>query len=164
MSVSNELYYAVLAMDAYNRINRDDDPQALAVPGTAVGFATLRAADVRNQPDGYQNVGFFATAYDLNGEVVISYRGTDFQGGIDELAADVFNGWIASFGTTPSPQLAAAELFYETVAQRDVFEGAPNIVLTGHSLGGGLAGYIGALNGSRAVLFNHMPFEASRVH
>ncbi len=81
MAVSNELYYAVLAMDAYNRVSRDDDSQALAVPGTTVGLAMLRAADVRNQPNGYQHVGFFATAYDLNGEVVIACRGTDFKGG-----------------------------------------------------------------------------------
>jgi Ca2+-binding RTX toxin-like protein len=163
MAVSNELYYAVLAMDAYNRVNRVSDPLAFAVPGTIVGFARLRTEALESLPSGYENAGFFATAYDLEGEVVISYRGTDFQGGIDELVADVFNGWIASFGTTPSPQLAAAELFYETVAQRDVFEGAPNVVLTGHSLGGGLAGYIGSLNGSRAVLFNHMPFEEAAV-
>ncbi len=119
MTLSPNLYYAVLAMDAYNRFQRPNDPVGLAVVGSQVGNAIRRTDQL---PDGYQNTGFFATAYDLGGRVVISYRGTDFQGGIDELAADVFNGWIASFGTTPSPQLSAAELFYETVAQRDVFE------------------------------------------
>jgi hypothetical protein len=54
-------------------------------------------------------------------------------------------------------------LFYETVTQRDVFQSAPNVVLTGHSLGGGLAGYVGALNGSRAVIFEHMPYEEAAV-
>jgi hypothetical protein len=84
MSVSNNLYYAVLTMDSYNRSAPDGSgPRALAVPGDtgqpseviALGDATLQRTPL---PNGYQNVGFFATACDLNGEVVISYRGTDF--------------------------------------------------------------------------------------
>ena len=101
-------------MDAYNRGQVGSDSRGLFIPndngGGQVGNAARLDPDDAPLPNGYQNVGFFAIAYDLNGEVVISYRGTDFQGGIDELAADVFNGWIASFGTAPSPHLAAAGL------------------------------------------------------
>jgi putative lipase involved disintegration of autophagic bodies len=36
-----------------------------------------------------------------------------------------------------------------------------NISLTGHSLGGGLAGLVGAVYLQEAVLFDNMPFELS---
>lgn len=166
MSVSNNLYYAVLAMDAYNRAEKTGDSVALLLPGDSPGApAQIGVADRLNTPlpNGYGVAGFFATAYDLNGEVVISFRGTDPTTVNAELFKDIFEGWIASFGIAPSPQLAAAELFYENVTNLDLFTGASNVVLTGHSLGGGLAGYIGALNGTRAVVFDHMPFETAAV-
>lgn len=80
MSVSPNLYYAVLAMDSYNRQRTGDDPQALAVPGAIVGYAVLRTPDLQNLPGGYQDVGFFATAYDLNGEVEAHFVGRAFSG------------------------------------------------------------------------------------
>ncbi|MDZ7627959.1 MAG: hypothetical protein U5J99_06065 [Parvularculaceae bacterium] len=133
MTVSQELYYAIFSMDAYNRFqDAEADPVGLAVSGDVIGYAIRRTDQL---PAGYQNSGFFATAYDLNGEVVISYRGTDFGAPGAELWEDVFNGWLASTGTYTA-QLAAAELFYETVAGDDPFGGAnSNVVLTGHSLG-----------------------------
>lgn len=163
MSVSNNLYYAILAMDAYNRINRGDDPQALAVLGTAIGNATLRTDDLQNLPNGYQNAGFFATAYDLNGEVVISFRGTDPTLVDLEALNDVFGGWIGAFGVSFAPQLTMAEEFLRNFSSPDVFQSASNVVLTGHSLGGGLAGYLSSLGGARAFTFDAMPFEEAAV-
>lgn len=99
MAVSNDLYYAVLAMDSYNRQRVGEDPVAMVVPGTAVGNAQLRIADLQNGlPANYDSVGFFATAYDLNGDIVISYRGTDAQAGIGDLADDIFGGWVSGVG------------------------------------------------------------------
>ena len=73
MTVSNELYYAILSMDSYNRQRVSTDPIAFVVDGTQLGNATLREGDLANLPAGYDSIGFFATAYDLNGEIVISY-------------------------------------------------------------------------------------------
>lgn len=38
-----------------------------------------------------------------------------------------------------------------------------NIALTGHSLGGGLAGLVATLHGKTGVIFDHMPFEAAAL-
>ena len=111
MNISNNLYYAILAMDAYNRAEKTGDPVALLLPGDSPGApAQIGIADRLNTPlpNGYGLAGFFATAYDLNGEVVISFRGTDPTTVNAELFKDIFEGWIASFGIAPSPQLAAA--------------------------------------------------------
>ncbi|MDZ7628741.1 MAG: hypothetical protein U5J99_10115 [Parvularculaceae bacterium] len=56
MTLSPNLYYAVLAMDAYNRFQRADDPVGLAVVDSPVGNAVRRTTD--QLPDGYQNSGF----------------------------------------------------------------------------------------------------------
>jgi VCBS repeat-containing protein len=65
------------------------------------------------------------------------------------------------------PQAELAVKFYKAVVGTDVsgnFAQNPytaNIALTGHSLGGGLAGYVASLYGKSAVLFDNMPFELS---
>jgi len=71
MAISNDLFMAILAMDAYNRgynagINLD--PTVLQI-----GNATIRTDDL---PVGSQAASFFAQAYTWNGQTVISYRGT----------------------------------------------------------------------------------------
>ena len=145
MTISNNLYAAVLSMDAYNRVqDAGVDDFAFEVSGTALGNATrITSAQL---PTGYNDIGFFATAWTLNGETIIAFRGTDFGADFGDLAQDIFAGWVSGSGTY-GPQTAAAELFYETVTGRDVFD-APlqNVVLTGHSLGGGLAGYVASLS------------------
>ncbi len=118
MSVSENLYAAILAMDSYNRLAPDGGGvRALAIPGDdggaqqtiQVGEAILRRDAL---PTDYQQTGFFATAYDLSigGEdkTIISFRGTDEGAGDLEADKDKANGWTAAVGL-PAAQIPNAE-------------------------------------------------------
>jgi hypothetical protein len=99
MAISPELLQAILAMDAYNR-GDNLELRGLSVDTPRVGDAILLANF--KPTDRALAAGFFASAYDLNGQTVISFRGTDFDPNkIDiNLALDVAGGWITSFGIT----------------------------------------------------------------
>jgi putative lipase involved disintegration of autophagic bodies len=47
------------------------------------------------------------------------------------------------------------------VTGKSATECAPNVTLTGHSLGGGLAGFINVTTGTKAVVFDNLPFDVS---
>lgn len=94
----------------------------------------------------------------------------------DRGGSDLLNGYGIGFGlagtgsmtlewsgavtlaTVTARQGELAEAFYDAVAAT-----APSgsIKLTGHSLGGGLAGYVGTVAGSNSIVFDHMPFAAA---
>src|SRR5262249_8618939 len=138
--VSNDLFLAILAMDSYNR----GSDVRVDVGGRTPGNAQLG----RTSNPGLD--GFAAQAYTWNDQTVISYRGTD------QLIA-MLTGWITgarAFGS----QAALAVQFYQEVVGKSVWDGkAENVILTGHSLGGGLAGLIASLTGDRAEIFDNMP-------
>lgn len=80
MAISDDLFQAILAMDAYNR--GVVDPK-LIVTGP-IGDATL--LDV-SPPAGSAEASFFAQAYTLSNEqTVISFSGTD------AIAGDLLSG------------------------------------------------------------------------
>lgn len=168
-AMSESLFMAVLAMDAYNRgpsgVFSGTLPYAV---GTQIGKATITnfrlsfsLSDIFDPNyDVSETVGalagFQAIAYSWNGKTVVSYRGTDEP-------LDVA-GWLQGAGFRTF-QSAAAESFYERVTGRSVLDQtASDIILTGHSLGGGLAGYIAALTHGKAYVFDNMPYEASAVN
>ncbi|MFX6930233.1 hypothetical protein ABTH73_19845, partial [Acinetobacter baumannii] len=68
MSVSDDLFLAILAMDSYNR---GYSPHIANIPGSRVGGATLDK-QLENS-----SVGFAAQSYNWGTQKVISYRGTD---------------------------------------------------------------------------------------
>ncbi|MBB4640567.1 hypothetical protein [Rhizorhapis suberifaciens] len=79
--------------------------------------------------------------------------------------SDIWNGWTLGGGFAEASQGSLALQFYEAVAGQEATAGGnTDIITTGHSLGGGLAGFVGALSGGEAVVFDHMPFLVAAVN
>ena len=153
------LMLAILALDAYNR---NYNPGILLGPNsdqihTDIGGAEIIASLA------VPTSGFYGVAYQWNGVTVISFRGTDNYNPLDP-ANDLWNGWTVGAGFPSASQAALAKQFYEDVTHQSVYgSAAAATILTGHSLGGGLAGFISSLNGTPAVGFDHMPFGVAAM-
>ncbi|TFI58518.1 hypothetical protein E2493_09710, partial [Sphingomonas parva] len=175
MPISKELFYAVLSMDAYNR----GSGAAMVVEGDEVG--AVRALNISGVAgsQAWSETGFHATVYDvirggitgLDASTIISYRGTNFPSSFlsgaawSEFGKDIRYGWAVGAGIYGAGQAVQAEDLFKSVA--GVTEISPStgtsIGLTGHSLGGGLAGYISAFSGAKAIGYDHMPFFAASL-
>lgn len=158
MKSSKDLFLSILAMDAYNRgygagladgeglqdANRNDS-DGLGEVGKIGNATILTRADVGIEDatyDLWQTAGFYALAYDIGGDgpeglagkTVISYRGTDSP-------LDHSTGWSVGAGNIDDWTQAPLALdFYNAATGQSYRDGpAGDVVLTGHSLGGGLA-------------------------
>lgn len=158
MAVSKEdLFLAILSMDAYNRNGSNNSISVgLAVAGTSIGNATLDISQ------GFQSSGFFAQSYLLSGtQKIISFRGTDINTA-GEFGRDVVHGWFAGGGNYAVDQMEqAAQFFQQVVGVNPTLANLynANITLTGHSLGGGLAGLLGSIyRQSNVKIFDSMDF------
>ncbi|WP_164736472.1 calcium-binding protein [Rhizobium vallis] len=161
MSVSRELMTAILSMDAYNRgygagtvldqnASRigdaiiDRDSSILGVDG-----------DIRRDI----SAGFYGIAYEWNGATVISYRGTNAETAAN-FATDALNGYFVGAGYPQNNQAyLAADFFQAITGTTNLDPSSARVLLTGHSLGGGLAGFIASIYGQEAVIFDNMTFE-----
>ena len=165
MTLSSELFNAILSMDAYNR-GYDSSITLSEVVGTQIGGATITVT--RGQNDA-QDIGFYALAYDYNGETIVSYRGTDYPEGEDrtirvagqDIPFDIYHGWPLGGGNLNSEQGLMALEFYKAIDGST----SSTISLTGHSLGGGLAAFVAAVYDLNADIYDSMAFEeaAERV-
>lgn len=155
--MNSTLMKAILSMDSYNRgynpsIKFGNLPNGdSATLGETIGNATI-IADSRilldeNLQRTDQPADFYAVAYKMpndstwNNKTIISYRGTD-------AAADV-DAYPIGSGFTGITQGYRAFEFYRAVATSlnnniSIDPRLSNIATTGHSLGGGLAGLVGA--------------------
>ena len=150
--MEKSLFHAILALDAYNR-GYDADINGLAsTKNTLIGDARIISTSTVFGEDVDSSESFYAIAYEYNGQKVISYRGTD------NLSSDPITGWGVGRGASRSPQALLASDFYKAVIGKQSPYDA-NVIFTGHSLGGGLAGLMGSLYGKEAYIFNNMPFE-----
>jgi len=156
MTFSAELL-SVFALDAYNRGYGGGmpDPEFVADPGTALGEATIFLTSASLSIPGFPSLeddSFYAIAYEIGGKIVISFRG------MDNPQVDAQTGWPIGVGIPTVNQALYAIEFYKLVLAESG-KTADDIVLTGHSLGGGLAGFVASLFGCEANVFDNMAFN-----
>jgi Protein of unknown function (DUF2974) len=153
LSKEKSLFLAILALDAYNRNYNpgykavQQNTSTVAVKGSAIGDAYV----VDETKD--EDVSFYALSYKWGTDTVVSYRGTTFEAGPN--TNDVLYGWTMSFGWGAATQGELAKAFYDKT--KVGLTNSP-ILLTGHSLGGGLAGFVAAQTGAEAAIFNNIGF------
>ena len=147
IATSRDLFLSILALDAYNRGYKPGLLGLSEAPGTQIGTATI----TKTTRDINADVSFYASAYNWNGETVISYRGTRFDGALGPDLGDVMSGWTLSAGYASVAQPQLAKDFYTSVTNQPIYGVTPpaNVVVTGHSLGGGLAAFVASLTGSQ---------------
>ena len=83
--ITDDLFLSILAMDAYNR-GYSAGISGLGNAGSALGSATMLNVPL---PQGSQAAGFYAVAYQVGGQTIISYRGTDNPGALPDAAGVV---------------------------------------------------------------------------
>ncbi len=174
MALTRDLYLAILSLDVYNR---DYDDVVRLAESDRIGEAGILGLGGID-PDGslyaaWQDEGFYAIAYDtsgiaaVGGDLILSFRGTNPNfwnpetGGVPILR-DAWNGWTAALGLsgTDSGQMVLALDFYGEILAAEGTDPA-RAGTAGHSLGGGLGGFVAAVYGMDAVIFDHMPYESA---
>jgi hypothetical protein len=90
--MNTDVFLSILAMDSYNR---GYNPGVLGLSdanGTQLGTATIQSHS-SDEPTSIEfEAGFYALAYNWNGQTVISFRGTD-PSTAQQAIADLANGW-----------------------------------------------------------------------
>lgn len=152
--MNKDLLTALLSLDAYNR---GYNVGIEGVAGAAVGSATFLAQSQVGTTDPEFQASFYAVAYRIdsgeNAGTYIVYRGTD-----NLLIGDPVHGWPLGGGNPTAEQAKLAEDFFRAVVgEGNAYDSG--VTLTGHSLGGGLAGFVASLYGREAEIFDSMNFE-----
>lgn len=156
--MNQDLFKAILALDAYNRGYNAGIDLGIDVNATSAYVGTARTtltSSIALETGADQAASFYAIAYEYNNQVVISYRGTD------QILPDA-KAFLIGGGFYQAAQAELAIKFFKAVDT----DPEKNLSLTGHSLGGGLAAFVSTLLQSptagktpNAVIFDNMPFE-----
>lgn len=158
------LLNAILSMDSYNRgYNAKIDFRQKDSHGNYISNSDLLNAKIGNvsfiadsssllDNDGNRKdipAGFYAIAYQDNTskEITISYRGTDNPVGLK--GNDFINGWVGGAGFITSQDGLAFAFYNDVVKQQNnntaIDPRKAEVSLTGHSLGGGGASWVGGI-------------------
>ncbi len=153
MSISKDLFLAILGLDSYNRGYNSgielNDGEGAGEIGASIGAATvINESDVLPGSAAFE-AGFYAVAYDTPYGTVISYRGTDnlfnWTPWSDAPGSDIWNSYSQGGGDSNTNAARLAVEFYQAVTDTtDTDPSSGSAILTGHSMGGGLAGLVGA--------------------
>jgi hypothetical protein len=165
MTISKDLFLAILSMDSYNR-GYHERIAGLGGVNSQIGNAFISSqSDTLGNTEGV-GAGFYGLSYNTSGvtgfsagEKTIAYRGTDAAFGSGEIGSDIWNAYGVGAGSPNGKQAELAIKFYKSLAGANLQ--SANISLTGHSSGGGLAGLVGGLYGKGGTLFDNMAFEAA---
>ncbi|MEQ1714036.1 MAG: hypothetical protein ABL908_21935, partial [Hyphomicrobium sp.] len=167
-----DVLLAILALDAYSRganpqlcYSADEADVLAETIATATWLQSSDDLETAGKLAGAAAVGFGASQYKLAGKTVISYRGTSFDGVAGPSAKDVLHGLTLGVDYSGADQAQLAKEFYTIVSGQQVYGGTPpdNLILTGHSLGGGLAAFVASLTGAQASIYNNIPFGSGVV-
>lgn len=104
--MNRDLFLSLLALDSYNRgygkrliVAGSNSGRDSGEAGRQLGNATISEQDIS---DSAFDAGFYAIAYDWNGEKIFSYRGTD------DLLRDAVTGYgVGGSHPPPSGEVAA---------------------------------------------------------
>ena len=122
---------------AGNAIRKSDQYKVFADERDFIYTCAGECKIIATKKDG----SFYAVVFSYGNQTIIAYRGTN--GITGDLSSDIRLG----LGLVEKNQFINALNFYNQYV-------ADNMVLTGHSLGGGLANYVSVLTGTKAVTFN----------
>lgn len=142
----DDVFLAILAMDTYHRgghAGLGENSGLLETVGTQIGTASI-ARTTESDPEekaAAQAVGFYAIEYNWNDKNVYAYRGTDKGFKDFSSTGDIVNGYTLSAGLPDAAQALAAAKFF-TDGQGAKSNANANAIITGQSLGGGLAGFV----------------------
>jgi filamentous hemagglutinin family protein len=140
----NVLPYAELAAAAYNPTT------------TTPGWSLLLADDQR----GWSGFGASAHYNRAENKVVISFRGTGLSQ-LGDLLSDA--GVLTGLSITQDQFMQATSFYNDVFSMLGGSFNNPTIVITGHSLGGALAQYVGATTGKETYAFNSAAVPASVI-
>ncbi|MEL6877693.1 MAG: hypothetical protein AAGL68_06300 [Pseudomonadota bacterium] len=77
--MNREVFLSLLALDSYNRGYGANIEGLSTAEDTLIGTAKIgENAEVLLAPGVAEQAGFYAIAYEWQGETIISYRGTNF--------------------------------------------------------------------------------------
>jgi hypothetical protein len=150
------LPYATMSRAAYGEYRQTDIPSPGYASHVDWKTALQQGGASKKMIENYEKAGFSAAIYKSESakEIVIAYRGSEGNP-LSSSEPDWMTNRRARVVGDPSSKLeeqyvAAASLAARVKLQNPEYK----VVLTGHSLGGGLASYAGSWTGAEVVTFN----------